>query len=284
MKQKEAKIAIEAGHGGKDAGAVRNGLVEKTINLVIADAMAKTLKDKYGVKVLRIRTADEHIELYDRCQIAKTWGATFVISCHVNSAEGSSGDGFEAIYPINNKEARDVGLSIAQAVVTLGQNFRRVFTRTQKSNPNKNYHGMINFSNPIPALILEAFFLNNPKDAVIGDTVEKQKAFGVAYAEGLAKYYKWEALKMDKPTITPIKPIEPTTAIRPNVQRGLDAIISLGKTYDEYPEFSAILNNPDEWHARLSKGEPVEEWLMWVLLARVNDNIIKLHAKLNGKA
>lgn len=78
-------IAIDAGHGGKDYGAVGpTGIKEKDINLDIANRV-KSLLEEQGAKVIMTRTEDTDVELYDRVKIAKEKNASILISVHANA-------------------------------------------------------------------------------------------------------------------------------------------------------------------------------------------------------
>lgn len=77
-------IVIDAGHGGKDPGAIFSSVNEKTLNLDIAKRLRKLLKAQ-GYEVIMTRTTDEFIELTERADIANTKEADLFISIHNNS-------------------------------------------------------------------------------------------------------------------------------------------------------------------------------------------------------
>lgn len=77
-------IVIDAGHGGKDPGAIFSSVNEKTLNLDIAKRLRKLLKAQ-GYEVVMTRTTDEFIELTERANIANTKEADLFISIHNNS-------------------------------------------------------------------------------------------------------------------------------------------------------------------------------------------------------
>ena len=79
-------IAIDAGHGGRDPGAIgKSGLKEKIITLDIAKRLADLVKDQLDCKVVMTRDSDEFIPLDERPAIAKTKGADLFVSIHVNA-------------------------------------------------------------------------------------------------------------------------------------------------------------------------------------------------------
>lgn len=83
-------LVIDAGHGGKDAGACANGAKEKNINLSVALAFGKYVEQNCpDVKVIYTRKTDVFIPLHERAAIANRNKADIFISIHVNSAPGS---------------------------------------------------------------------------------------------------------------------------------------------------------------------------------------------------
>lgn len=87
------KIVIDAGHGGSDPGASGNGIVEKELNLKIAELMYQRFQD-LGIPVTLIRQTDETISPTDRVnRILEAYGNNpdvIVISNHINAG----GEGF----------------------------------------------------------------------------------------------------------------------------------------------------------------------------------------------
>jgi N-acetylmuramoyl-L-alanine amidase len=92
-------IVIDAGHGGKDAGAIGvNGVKEKDINLGVALKLGKLIEqDMKDVKVVYTRKNDTFVELFKRGKIANEEGGKLFISIHCNSTAKKPSDatGFE---------------------------------------------------------------------------------------------------------------------------------------------------------------------------------------------
>lgn len=90
-------IVIDAGHGGKDPGAIGvTGFQEKKLVLAVALRLGKYIKDNIpAVKVVYTRSGDEFIELYERANIANKNNADLFISIHANSASSASAHGTE---------------------------------------------------------------------------------------------------------------------------------------------------------------------------------------------
>ena len=90
-------VVIDAGHGGKDAGAVSKDkkFYEKTFTLAIASRLAERIREEYpDVKVVSTRSSDRFVELRDRAAIANKAGGQLFISVHINSAYSTSPNGY----------------------------------------------------------------------------------------------------------------------------------------------------------------------------------------------
>jgi N-acetylmuramoyl-L-alanine amidase len=108
-------ITIDAGHGGKDTGAIgKGGTREKTLTLNVARRVAARLKQA-GLTVRLTRESDRALELEDRCAIARKQGCTLFISLHFNAAASRIASGVEthilssAGYPSTAATPRRVG-------------------------------------------------------------------------------------------------------------------------------------------------------------------------------
>ena len=90
-------IVIDAGHGGKDPGAVSQDkkTYEKTLTLDIAKTLADKIRAEYpDVKVILTRSDDRYVTLNDRADIANKAEANLFISVHINSNAKASPNGF----------------------------------------------------------------------------------------------------------------------------------------------------------------------------------------------
>ena len=79
-------VVIDAGHGGKDPGAIsKDGKTrEKDITLEIAESLSARIREAYpDVKVLMTRNSDRFISLNDRAEKANKAGANLFISIHI---------------------------------------------------------------------------------------------------------------------------------------------------------------------------------------------------------
>lgn len=84
-------VAIDAGHGGRDPGAVgKLNILEKDITLLIAKELERTLRNTKGYKPVMIRGDDSFVDLNDRYQNARKVGADIFISIHADAFRLSS--------------------------------------------------------------------------------------------------------------------------------------------------------------------------------------------------
>jgi N-acetylmuramoyl-L-alanine amidase len=104
-------VVIDAGHGGKDPGAVgRRGGMEKKVALDIARRIQTEFKDNSRIKVKLTRTKDKHVPLSKRTMIANQSDADLFISIHVNGAGNRRLSGIETWFlnATTNKEWQEV--------------------------------------------------------------------------------------------------------------------------------------------------------------------------------
>jgi N-acetylmuramoyl-L-alanine amidase len=134
-------VVIDAGHGGKDPGAVSaNGKVhEKDITLNVALMVGENIAQKYPeVKVLYTRKTDKFVGLNDRARIANKANADLFISIHVNAAESRSAKGAET-YTLGIEEARtERNLEIAKrenGVILLEDNHEKTYANFNPNSP-----------------------------------------------------------------------------------------------------------------------------------------------------
>ena len=98
-------VAIDAGHGGQDPGAIGpTGKREKDVNLAMAREMARQINATPGLKAFLVRDADVFIPLPTRAQIARKAKADIFVSLHADAAENRNASG-SSVYVLSTKGA-----------------------------------------------------------------------------------------------------------------------------------------------------------------------------------
>ncbi len=98
-------IAVDAGHGGKDSGAVgKNNLYEKTVTLSIAKKLSALLNQDANFKGVLTRSSDNFISVFQRSEIARKNKANLLISIHADAAPNRSADG-ASVWVLSTKRA-----------------------------------------------------------------------------------------------------------------------------------------------------------------------------------
>ncbi|MBI4429766.1 MAG: N-acetylmuramoyl-L-alanine amidase [Ignavibacteriales bacterium] len=132
-------IVIDAGHGGKDPGALGVAKTkEKDITLGVALKLGKFLeKNLKGVKVVYTRKTDAFIELYRRTQIANEAGGKLFVSIHCNSLERkpSRARGFEIylLRPGKTEEAIEIA-ERENSVIQLEEGYEQRYQKLTEEN------------------------------------------------------------------------------------------------------------------------------------------------------
>lgn len=112
---KISTIAIDAGHGGHDPGAIgKSGMQEKTITLDVAKRLAVLVKERLGCNVVMTRDSDTFIPLEQRPFIAKSRGADLFVSIHVNANRKRKARGIETYVQSLRASDRDAMATAAR--------------------------------------------------------------------------------------------------------------------------------------------------------------------------
>ncbi|WP_270500391.1 N-acetylmuramoyl-L-alanine amidase [Holdemanella porci] len=226
-------ICLDPGHGGNDSGAIGiNNVYEKNLTLKIAQYCKQEL-EKYNCHVVMTRTGDTNPSLVDRANFAKSQGAQYLISIHLNSAAGGGAVGAEVYYP-NTHWRPDIsqnGKNVAQAIqnqlMSLGIRDRGIKFRTidTKEYPDPyryddgsvaDYYGIIRNAkyNGLTGMIIEHCFINNVSDYnnYLNSDAKLQK-LGVADANGIVS-----ALGLTKASENSVVSSSPSISYQTHVQ------------------------------------------------------------------
>lgn len=190
-------IVIDAGHGGKDAGAVNDKRYEKNDNLNCALKLEKELKNQ-GFTVYMTRTSDKDVSLSERSNFERRMKADFFISLHRNSFTTSTALGVENwVYTYTDAFTIQYAQNIMDEINKLN-----IFTN--RGVKKGNYH--VCRETKSPACLLELGFISNDTDNTKYD-MELDKLVK-AIAKGVCKS---AGLTYKEPTPPAPTPTPPTT-------------------------------------------------------------------------
>jgi len=104
-KKRDVIIAIDAGHGGEDPGALgRKGTKEKDVVLAIARKLERLLKKEYGIKPVMIRQGDYYVSLRGRTIHARKLKADLFVSVHADAVRNRKAHG-ASVFVLSRKAA-----------------------------------------------------------------------------------------------------------------------------------------------------------------------------------
>ncbi|MDE5780745.1 MAG: N-acetylmuramoyl-L-alanine amidase [Lachnospiraceae bacterium] len=167
-------VVIDAGHGGSDFGATYNGRKEKDDNLNLALAVGDILKQN-GVDVYFTRTSDVYNTPYEKAVMGNNSGADFFVSIHRNAVpESNTSTGIETLVYDDSGIKAEMARNINANLAALGFGNRGVIER-----PNL----VVLKRTKMPAVLVEAGFINNDKDNELFDT--KFNEIAQAIADGI---------------------------------------------------------------------------------------------------
>ena len=112
------RIVLDPGHGGKDNGkAGGSGILEKDVNLVIAEKTRDILESELGIEVVLTREDDRLLTLTRRTEIANEADGDLFVSIHCNSWFSSEAGGFEAYFLSPARTDWDRAVAMAENAV-----------------------------------------------------------------------------------------------------------------------------------------------------------------------
>lgn len=138
---KDFTVVIDAGHGGKDPGAVsaNKQIYEKDITLKVALMVGESIAASHPeVKVLYTRKTDKFVGLNDRARMANKANADLFISIHVNAAKNRSAKGAETFTLGVEEERTELSLDVAKrenGVILLEDNHEKTYANFNPNSP-----------------------------------------------------------------------------------------------------------------------------------------------------
>lgn len=223
------KVTLDAGHGGKDFGAVYNGHIEKNITLAIVQKVGKILESTPGIEVVYTRKTDVFIELVERANISNRADANIFVSIHCNANKNPAAEGTETYVMGMTKNASNlevakrendvitlekdyqqkyegfdphhpestIGIEIEQEAyldnsISLASKIQDVFVQTlkKKSRGVKPAPYMVLHKAYMPRVLIETGFISNPTDGPFLDSEDGQDQMARAIAKAIVGYKK----------------------------------------------------------------------------------------------
>lgn len=214
------RVVVDAGHGGKDAGAVGpHGVREKDLALAIAHKVAGRLR-QLGFEVILTRKTDVFVPLDERTRIANEARADLFVSIHCNASRRRRLEGVETwtlnvgsdryaarLAAFENAEAdravSDLRLILADLATKanasdardLAQSVQSSLVRTLRSRVGRvRDHGVkqalfyVLLGTRMPSVLVETGFISNPAEAARLKSARFQDGAAEAIARGVKDY------------------------------------------------------------------------------------------------
>ena len=223
-RSKKLIVAIDAGHGGEDPGAIgHRRLQEADVTLAIAKKLKAQLDLMPGVTAVMTRTGDYFIPLRNRIDIARRYQADLLISIHCNASRDRDATGTEIYFLSLTGATDEASRSVAEAenaadliggvpaqsgddllsiLFDLRQNdtIRRsselaevlidaVGADSRLVTRGVKQAGFVVLKAPeIPSVLVETAFVTNPREAAILKDGQFQTKFAELIADGIEAY------------------------------------------------------------------------------------------------
>ena len=130
------KVALDAGHGAHDFGAVYSGRIEKNIALAIVLKVGKILESYPQIDVIYTRKTDVFVGLVERANIANRADASIFVSIHCNANKNTAADGTETYVMGMNKIASNLEAAKAEnSVITLEKDYKQKYEGFDPNSP-----------------------------------------------------------------------------------------------------------------------------------------------------
>ncbi len=184
-------IYIDAGHGGRDPGAIYKDLKESDINLDITNELKIEL-EKQGAIVYQTRIGDYDLskinatnhkksDLTERAKIINESNAEIYISIHLNSDSSPTWQGAQIFYTNKNKENKKIAEIIQEK-------FKKNIKSNRKIKQLKNMYMFDRIKKP--GILVEAGFISNENDRYKLKQKEYQQKIAQTITEGIIEYLK----------------------------------------------------------------------------------------------
>lgn len=186
-------VILDAGHGGEDGGAEANGVLEKNINLSIANYVSSYLNIS-GFENVMTREDDrllynageennkKRYDLNNRIIFAEKYPQGVFVSIHQNKFEIPKYKGLQVYYSSNNNDS--------ERLANIIQNNARLNIDINNKRETKPADFRIRILDSLkqPSVLVECGFLSNPEEAALLNTKEYQKKVAFVIYKSIVEY------------------------------------------------------------------------------------------------
>lgn len=183
-------IILDSGHGGVDAGATGNQIIEKDLNLILTRKLEKELVS-HGATVYLTREDDKDLstttvnrkrsDLYNRAKYINKISPNMYISIHLNSVTNSSWRGLQVFYTTKNEENKLIAETITNHLKESISNVREI----KKDNTYYMYKHITS-----PGVLIEAGFISNLNDSYLLRNKEYQDKLISSISDSIEIYFQ----------------------------------------------------------------------------------------------
>ena len=193
-----ATVVLDAGHGGKESGAVGpNGLAEKSANLSVTLATKATL-ERNGVSVLLTRTADYAMTLTARAAVVKAIKPVAFVSIHHNADPDGphNGPGTETYYQVASAASKRLAGLIYEEVFRALSQYQIAWDgdtdagAKYRIGTNGDYYAVLRQTAGTTAALSELSFISNAPEAALLARPDYDDVEGQAVARGVLRYLR----------------------------------------------------------------------------------------------
>jgi N-acetylmuramoyl-L-alanine amidase len=183
---KTLTIVIDAGHGGKDAGAISDVVQEKDLTLAIA-RQVQQLNTNKNLRLVLTRDQDRSMSVSDRVSYAIAQKADMFISIHTSGRESSDGySGLFVLIPSNDNKYAAQSKLLGSSVI---ESFAPDFALPVAFDLHQRNNGIaILNNNPCPSVLIEAGSVNSRKDIGFLTQVRNQQLIAGNILKGIERY------------------------------------------------------------------------------------------------
>lgn len=181
-------VVIDAGHGGKDAGAISRSdkYYEKDINVGIVQQL-KSMLEQEDIKVYYTRTADDKVFLRPRVTLANAVDCDYFISIHCNANEVSSPNGTEVLYYDTDFK----GVKSKDLASLFSEELAKSITLKSKGIVQRHMEDIfIMDKSLVPTILIEVGYITNKGDLDYLTRTENQRKVAQGIYQGILRAYE----------------------------------------------------------------------------------------------